>query len=103
MTLLAMLPNLRTNNLNGLGATLTLDHKHQRLDRREPFGRSCLASGNFTMKLPASRKVRSSRPSGRGIGSSKRGTSRCRTSVGAVHRQTLPVLHLSILYLDLSP
>ena len=24
MTLLAMLPNLRTNNLNGLGATLTV-------------------------------------------------------------------------------
>jgi len=24
MTLLAMLPNLRTNNLNGLGATLTI-------------------------------------------------------------------------------
>ena len=25
MTLLAMLPNLRTNNLNGLGATLTIE------------------------------------------------------------------------------
>jgi hypothetical protein len=52
MTLLTVLPRLRTNNLKGLGATLTVHRKTPRVNRavanvaaalvRTPFGRFLL-------------------------------------------------------------
>ena len=52
MTLLTVLPSLRTNNLKGLGATLTLDLP-RKLVLAEPGGKCDAALDPFPLRTPS--------------------------------------------------